>query len=89
MEEKMKPLFEEIRERLEKASERQYNFYPSAQHDIARLLKAVDLAVGAMKNSILVEDTCEECGTFKAVRYEITEIKKALAQLKELSDGTL
>jgi len=33
--------------------------------------------------NIIVSDTCEECETFKEVRYEITPIKEALTAFRE------
>ncbi len=51
--------------------------------DIINSLRAdLKLAVSAMKSSIVVDHNCEECGNFTSVRYEITEIKEALAKLQ-------
>lgn len=68
-------LFPDIRERLEK---RKYLNNVYWEDDIARLLKAVDLAV----------DTINQISCYCAPRIDLACIKhKALAQLKELSEG--
>lgn len=65
-----------------------YNAGRDDEHSRRQALdQALVALVGALKTSIIIEDTCEECGTFKEVRYEISEISLALAALsKELGE---
>lgn len=37
----------------------------------------------AKAENIVVEDTCEECGTFKSVRYSVKSATEALTRFRE------
>ena len=55
-----------------------------ANEFIKPVLDCLIECVGELKSSIIIESTCEECGTFSGVRYEIREIKEALSKLDSL-----
>lgn len=52
---------------------------------IEKLNRSLESAIEHLKKAqnIIVEDECEECGTFKGVRYEIKPITDFLAKLKK------
>lgn len=76
----LRKLLERERDRAAKALKikGELQFRMGVDHALDLLMPVVE----SIKTSIVVDHSCEECGTFTSVCYEIGELKKAIEELK-------